>query len=196
MAELTLDKTRTAVIMADFHADTMTDNPHVIQRNVLENSRKVLDAAREVGILVVFIVVAFRDGLPEVHPRNKAFGPRRLAGERGGGDPVARIHPAVAPLTTEPVVVKHRVGPFLGTDFEMVLRSNNIESLVLLGHATSGVILSTVRYAADADYELVVLEDCCADRDPEVHDFLIQRLFPRQATIARSEDFVGSISGR
>ena len=46
----------------------------------------------------------------------------------------------------------------------MILRSKNVETLILMGHATSGVILSTVRLAADLDYNLVVVEDGCADQ--------------------------------
>jgi len=51
------------------------------------------------------------------------------------------------------------------------------------------VVLSTVRQAADADYRLVVLSDCCADRDPEVHRCLVEKVFPRQATIMTGEEF-------
>src|SRR5205085_733288 len=82
---------------------------------------------------------------------------------------------------------KHRVNAFFGTDLAMMLRAHDIDTLVLLGHATSGVILSTVRYAADADYRLVVVEDGCADRDTAVHTFLMQHLFPRQATVVSAE---------
>jgi len=39
--------------------------------------------------------------------------------------------------------------------------------------------LSTVRWAADADYEILVLEDCCADADEEVHRVLMHKVFPR-----------------
>jgi len=62
------------------------------------------------------------------------------------------------------------------------------------GHATSGVILSTVRYAADADYRLVVVEDGGADRDAEVHMFLMQRLFPRQATVVSAEAVIQALA--
>jgi nicotinamidase-related amidase len=93
------------------------------------------------------------------------------------------------------VVVKHRVNAFFGTDLEMILRAHDIDTLVLLGHATSGVILSTVRYAADADYRLVVVEDGCADRDAEVHTLLMQRLFPRQATVVSAAAVVQALSG-
>jgi len=92
------------------------------------------------------------------------------------------------------VVVKHRVNAFFGTDLEMILRAHDIDTLVLLGHASSGVILSTVRYAADADYRLVVVEDGCADRDAEVHMVLMQRLFPRQATVVSAEAVIQALS--
>ena len=70
-----------------------------------------------------------------------------------------------------PIIAKHRTSAFSGSAFEMVLRSKNIETLILMGHATSGVILSTVRFAGDLDYNLVVVEDGCADRDPEVQRY-------------------------
>jgi len=94
------------------------------------------------------------------------------------------------------VVVKNRVNAFFGTDLEMILRAHDIDTLVLLGHATSGVIVSTVRYAADADYRLVVVEDGCADRDAEMHTFLMQRLFPRQATVVSAEAMIQALARR
>jgi nicotinamidase-related amidase len=80
-------------------------------------------------------------------------------------------------------VVKHRVSPFVGTDLETLLRANGIDTLVLAGVHTSDVVLSTVRHAGDLDYRLVVVRDCCADPDREVHDMLLSRVFPRQATV-------------
>lgn len=46
------------------------------------------------------------------------------------------------------------------------------DTLVLFGIATSGVVLSTVLWAADADYRLFVIKDCCADLDETVHRML------------------------
>ena len=62
--------------------------------------------------------------------------------------------------------------------------------MVILGYATSGVVLSTVRYAADLDFNLYVVEDCCSDSDIDVHDFLTQRIFPRQADVVGSDDVI------
>jgi len=92
-------------------------------------------------------------------------------------------------------VVKHRVNAFFGTDLDMILRAQGRDTLILVGHATSGVILSTIRYAADADYRLVVVEDGCADRDPEVHTILMEKVFPRQATVASTLDVVTALAG-
>ena len=60
---------------------------------------------------------------------------------------------------------------------------------------SSGVVLSTVRRAADADYELVVLADCCADGDEEAHRVLTQKVFPRQATVVASQNFIRALGG-
>jgi nicotinamidase-related amidase len=62
------------------------------------------------------------------------------------------------------------------------------------GIATSGVVLSTVRWAADADYEITVLSDCCANADEEVHRVLTQKIFPRQATVVAPADWLQALS--
>ena len=81
----------------------------------------------------------------------------------------------------------------VGTALDLILRANARDTLIILGYATSGVVLSTVRFATDLDYRLVVVEDCCADQDPDVHDFLTQRIFPRQAEVVTSEDVIQAV---
>ena len=78
---------------------------------------------------------------------------------------------------------------FSGSDLDVVLRSLGVDSLVLSGIATSGVVLSTLRQAADLDYRLTVLTDGCTDRDPEVHRVLTEKVFPRQADVIRIADW-------
>lgn len=110
-------------------------------------------------------------------------------------DPLAVIHPAVAPAEGEVVVGKHRVNALYGTGLDVALRANDIHDLVILGYATSGVVLSTVRYASDLDYNLYVVEDCCSDSDAEVHEFLTGRIFPRQAEVVQSADVIAALAG-
>lgn len=99
------------------------------------------------------------------------------------------IHPAVAPQAGDVVVTKRRVGAFSGSDLEIVLRSQDVKSLVLTGIATSGVVLSTLRAAADMDFQITVLSDCCADGDAVVHDVLMSRVFPRQAEVLTLDEW-------
>jgi nicotinamidase-related amidase len=72
----------------------------------------------------------------------------------------------------------------------MILRANGIDTLLLTGVATSGVVLSTLRYARDSDYRLLVVKDCCSDKDAEVHRVLTEQVFPRQATVASAEEVI------
>ncbi|GHO87502.1 hypothetical protein KSZ_55080 [Dictyobacter formicarum] len=82
---------------------------------------------------------------------------------------------------------KCRVSAFSGSDLEMVLRAQDITHLVLCGIATSGVVLSTLREAADKDYQLTVLADCCIDSDEEVQRVLLSKVFPRQVDVLQAE---------
>jgi nicotinamidase-related amidase len=113
-------------------------------------------------------------------------------------DEATQIHPALGPRAEDPVVLKKRVSAFAGSDLEVLLRSLEITHLVLTGIATSGVVLSTLREAADRDYELTVLSDACADADEEVHRMLTEKVFPRQAevlSVAEWTSRLGSASG-
>jgi nicotinamidase-related amidase len=74
----------------------------------------------------------------------------------------------------------------------MLLRARGVEKLVLGGIATSGVVLSAVRGGGDLDYDLVVLSDCCDDPEEDVHQILLGRLFPRQAQVQTTDEWIAS----
>jgi nicotinamidase-related amidase len=76
----------------------------------------------------------------------------------------------------------------------VVLRAGGIEALALCGIATSGVVLSTLRQAADLDYGLTVLRDACADSDDEVHRVLLDKVFPRQAEVVDVAAWAASLA--
>jgi nicotinamidase-related amidase len=108
--------------------------------------------------------------------------------------PAGEVHPALGPEAGDIVVTKHRVSAFAGTDLEMILRANDIRTLVMFGIATSGVVLSTLLEASDADYDLVLIADCCADMNADLHNALIAHLFPRRAAIITSDEFVSALA--
>jgi nicotinamidase-related amidase len=152
-----------------------------------------VDAARRSGIGVIYVTVAFRPGYPEVSERNKSFAAVAGSGRLTDGDPGTWVHPGVVPAPGEVIVTKRRVSAFTGSDLEVVLRARGVDSLVLAGIATSGVVLSTLRQAADLDYRLTVLADGCLDADPEVHRVLVEKVFPRQADVVRIDDWTASL---
>lgn len=100
----------------------------------------------------------------------------------------------MAPHSGDIVVRKTRVGAFSTTDLDARLRDDNIDTLILAGISTSGVVLSTVRDASDRDYRMLVLADATADREPDVHAFLIERIFPHQAEVITTAQLEGLLS--
>lgn len=144
---------------------------------------QAIGAAHEAGMPVVYVVVGFREGYPEVSGRNASFSAISGTGNYAPGDEGAKIHPDIAPSDGDIVVTKRRVSAFAGSDLDLVLRARDVRKLVLTGIATSGVVLSTVRQAADLDFRLAVLSDGCLDADPEVHRVLTEKVFVRQAQV-------------
>ena len=151
-------------------------------------------AARAANIPIIYVVVRFRTGYPEISARNRSFAAARAAGSTmEESSPATAIHAAVAPHDGDIVVVKRRVGAFSGSDLDVVLRALGVDGLVLSGIATSGVVLSTLRAAADLDFRCTVLDDCCADGDEEVHRVLTTKVFPRQAAVLTVDEWTAGL---
>ena len=194
MAELHIDTNRTALLSMDLQTAVVSiytkDEPQFSSR-----VGSVINAARKAGLRVVHVQVGFRPGLPEIDTRNQLFGAIKhstqwqqiFQGQAGA------IHPDVAPYDDEVVITKHRISAFAGTDLDMILRANGIDTLILLGIATSGVVLSTLLHASDADYTLVVVKDCCTDLDSEVHACLTGKLFAQRATVVTADQLLEAL---
>ena len=194
MADITLTKSTTALLIADFYSDMMSSIPHAVDRDVVKKTVALQQAARKSGLLICYSATVFREGYPEISDRNKTFSQRKASGQPAVSDPLKVIHPDVQPIAGEIIAGKPRVNALIGTDLDMTLKANNIDTIVILGYATSGVVLSTTRYAADSDYRIFIVEDCCSDQDIEVHDFLMTRILPRQADIVQSEEVIKSLA--
>lgn len=161
---------------------------------LLDTVSSVQSAARAARIPVLYVRVAFRDGAPEVSPNNQSFSTLADSGEFAENGRATQIHERLSPSDGEVLVTKRRVSAFAGSDLDVVLRSMGVDTLVLCGVTTSGVVLSTVRQAADLDFKIVVLADACADADDEVHRVLTEKVFPRQATVLRCDEWIERIA--
>lgn len=187
--ELSFDRTTSAVLIMDYENAIINMLPEKSRAPLLEKASAILKSAREAHIPIIYVVVNFRNGYPEINPQNSLFSRLKGSGLFLEGSQGAEIHPQVAPQPGDIVVTKRRVGAFSTTDLESILRANNINTLVMFGISTSGVVLSTVRWAADMDYKMLVVSDACADRDDEVHRVLTEKVFPVQATVTTSQAF-------
>jgi nicotinamidase-related amidase len=139
MPELShIDPRSAALLVMDYQVDALTRSMTAAQSaDAIARVPDLLGMARDAGMMVIHVVVAFRPGHPEVSPRNFGFSALKAKGIAVAGSEGAAIHPAAAAREGEPIVVKHRVSPFVGTDLETLLRANGIDTLVLAG-ARSG----------------------------------------------------------
>lgn len=160
---------------------------------LLDALTKTIEAARNKNIPVIYVVVKFRKGYPEVSPANKGFTILKTGGRNFDTEEATKVDARVEPQSNDIVVIKKRISAFAGSDLEIVLRAGGIQHIVLTGIATSGVVLSTLREAADKDYRLTVLSDCCADADDEVHRVLTTKIFPRQADVMEYQQWIDNI---
>jgi nicotinamidase-related amidase len=191
---LLFDVAHTALVAMDCQAGIVSIYAKP-QEEFVERASSVLRAARDVGMPVILVQVGFRPGLPEISGRNKFFGAIKSSSQHQKlfEGAAGAIHPALGPEPGDILVTKHRVSAFAGTDLSMLLRALEIDAIILFGISTSGVVLSTLLDASDADYQIVVIADCCADLDAELHGTLLSRLFPRRADVMTASDFVKAL---
>lgn len=180
---------QTALLLMDIQGDTVKGLKENEKETFFVSLKKAIAAARENKIPVMYVVIGFRNGYPEVSANNKMFS-SILSGARSfDKEEDYKVAEEVAPQKGDIVITKKRVSAFAGSDLEVILRAKQINHLVLAGIATSGVVLSTLREAADKDYNITVLSDCCVDRDEEVHRVLTTKIFPRQAETMTAEEW-------
>lgn len=188
------DTARTAILALDCQAGVVSIYVQPAEE-FLSRASIVLAAARSAGMKVIHVQVGFRPGLPEVSSRNKLFASLKanVQHQQLFQGAAGAIHPALGPGPGDIVVTKHRVSAFAGTDVEMLLHANDIETVVLFGIATSGVVLSTLVDAFDLDYRIIVIADCCADRDMELHRVLMNQFFPNRGDVMTAEEFLKTL---
>jgi nicotinamidase-related amidase len=194
--KFTIDPARTAILSMDCQAAIVSIYTRDTKDAFLARVASVLNHARATGMTIIHVQVGFRPGLPEISTRNALFAAIKSSEQhqRLFREPLGAIPEIIAPQGNEIVITKHRISAFAGTDLAMILHANDIDTLVLYGIATSGVVLSTLVDAADADYRLAVIGDCCADLDSALHDCLIQRFFPARGSVFSSEGFIAASS--
>ena len=189
-----VDPAHTAVIVVDVQNDFCAEGG-MLDREGLDISRiqamaprlvKFIDDARAAGSLIVYIQTFYNSDANYLSDVWLEQSLKRWQGrfidypvcmEGGWG---ADFYDGIEPRPGEPIIHKHRYGGFIGTNLDMVLRSNGIRSLVMTGAITNGCVESTARDGFFHDYYIVFLDDCTATVSDELHQgtlFNIDRWF-------------------
>ena len=188
----TIDPASTALLIMDMQPSIVAQLPD--PETFIGGLLRAREAARTEGLTVGYVRVALTaEDVAAVPASNVTFHAAAATGRLLDG-PETQIDARIAPAADEIVVRKSRVGAFSTTDLRELLAARGVDTLVLCGIATSGVVLSTVRDAADHDFRIIVLEDGCFDRDPEVHRVLTEKVFPRQAEVVSIDDFSSALT--
>ena len=195
------DTSRTALLAMDFLNDIVDPKGkfgvqafagHVEQKHAIENAARAVAAARSKSLPVIHVVVAFPEGHPGLNMSAQLFAGIKQANALVQGTWGADFHPALKPAPDELVVTKQTVSAFAGTDLDKSLRPRGITTLVLTGVATNFVIDGTARDAVDRGYAVVILEDCCASFNEELHISALQVL-SHLAQVSSADEFLSAL---
>jgi biuret amidohydrolase len=185
-APLDVDVTRAALVIIDMQRDFLEPggfgaalgNDVSRLTTAVEPCRGVLAAFRRHGALVIHTREGHRPDLSDAPPYKVERGEPHLrigaVGPMGRilvrGEPGHDIIPELYPISGEPVIDKPGKGAFYQTDFDLMLRNRDIDTLFVCGVTTEVCVNTTVREANDRGYRCIVLSDCCASYFPEFHD--------------------------
>jgi nicotinamidase-related amidase len=182
-----LDPSYTALLAIDIQNDFMRREGKIAQAGndisaleaILPRCGAFIDEARSLGVLIVHIkVVSLPHGLSDspamLRAKTLISNTSDFAVEGTWG---AEICEECAPQDGDIVVTKHRSSGFVGTNLDQLLRSNGMQTVVIIGEQTPGCIEATYRDASYFDYYNVLVEDLVAAYRKDLHEasLLIQR---------------------
>ena len=178
-----LDPAHAALLIIDMQRDflepggfgEMLGNDVSQLRRAIEPNRRLLEAWRAAGLLVIHTREGHRPDLADLPLAKKERGHgAKTIGDRGPlgrilvrGEPGHDIIPELYPRGGEPVIDKPGKGAFFATDLHAILDNRGIRQLVVTGVTTEVCVNTTVREANDRGFDCLVLEDCVASYFPK-----------------------------
>ncbi len=175
-----IDPKRTALLAMDFQNAIVAIAPE--PDALVERVKGAIADVRAAGGTIGYVRVAFtEDDWAQIPETNKTFSAVAAAKIMHHEDDATQIDARVAPEDGDIVVRKIRFGSVSTTDLHQQFQDRGIDTLILSGISTGGVVLSTLIDAADRDYRVYLLTDGVADPHPEVHRVLVNEVFPSRA---------------
>jgi nicotinamidase-related amidase len=159
------------------------------KNNVLQNTANALKAARNLNFEVIYVKVGFSANYKEQPKNSILFGKADQFQALKLDTWATSIVEELKVEDSDFVVTKHRISPFYATQLESILRNCKITDLYICGCATDLVVSSTARDAHDRDFNVFILEDCCAAGSQEDHDFALTTI-KKIATVGKYTDLL------
>jgi len=197
------DPATTALVMIDMQRDFV--EPHgfgealgndvSLLRRAIEPCTRLLEAARQAGLLIVHTREGHRADLSNCPAAKLTRGGKTFIGQQGSmgriliqGEPGHDIIPELYPLSGEPIIDKPGKGAFYATDLHLILQARGIKSLIICGVTTEVCVQTTAREANDRGYEVLIPEDCCASYFPEFHRAALEMIKAQGAIVGWVSD--------
>ncbi|WP_284973636.1 cysteine hydrolase family protein [Atlantibacter hermannii] len=197
------DPATTALVMIDMQRDFV--EPHgfgealgndvSLLRRAIEPCTRLLEAARQAGLLIVHTREGHRADLSNCPAAKLTRGGKTFIGQQGSmgriliqGEPGHDIIPELYPLAGEPIIDKPGKGAFYATDLHLILQARAIKSLIICGVTTEVCVQTTAREANDRGYEVLIPEDCCASYFPEFHRAALEMIKAQGAIVGWVSD--------
>jgi biuret amidohydrolase len=176
-----LDPTKTALLVIDLQIDFLSPDGYFAKtgydptplRAILPNVRRVLDAARSAGCMIVHTRQGYRADMADMTQYERWR--RRRAGLDGTpillrSSPGFAIVPEIPVGPDDVIVDKTANGAFTYTDLAHVLCTRGITHLLFTGCTTDVCVHTTLREAADRNFQCLLIEDACASADRYAHE--------------------------
>ncbi|MCG2353484.1 cysteine hydrolase [Staphylococcus epidermidis] len=162
---------------------------------IIDKNIQAISIARSHNIPVIFVVTSFESNFLDISSNNKFFTMIKDSGAPLTKEELGtRVLKELNPHFDEPIISKNRISAFVGNKLDILLRSMEINHLILAGVATSGTILSTALESADKDYVTTVLSDATDDPIPNNHQFLITQILATSSNIKTIQEWENSIN--
>ena len=202
---MSIDPTRTAVVLIEYQNDFTSEGGalHGAVQGVmestgmLENTRRLVDAARAAGATIVHAPITFAPGYNEIsaHPYGILKGvvdsTAFVKGEWG-----AEIVDTLAPAAGDIVVEgKRGLDTFATTNLDFILRARGIDTIALGGFLTNCCVESTMRTGYEKGYRVITLSDCVAATSAEEHDNALSYDYPMFSEVTTADALIGDLKG-
>lgn len=197
-----IPRSSTAIVLNDMiNGNLRTGRPEhdaaIQSSGIIQSTATLVKQGRDLGLPIIWIRVERRiDRADVVDTLTDVY----LANDCKAKPPVVRGSKEAANVDELPVldgdhvILKPRVDPFIGTDFDLRLRSLGIDTIMVGGYATNFGVEAIARTAHGLNYNVVLLSDCSYNVDESAHQFSLTKIMPSVARVMASNDAIKLMS--